>query len=220
MQIFSVPLEWFLWWPSRQMQFSQVFSLKWSITLQGWYYWVPKGNPFEFFPMEFHRNVELNFEMSLGARVALIFSRDLVRYSLADTHRENKSSSTRAWKHRSSQSCDHMKLHMVYADVWECCARVNCCHSRVRPLLPDSPLWFSASVTIQKSHFQTFYCALKNTSSFPSIYIYNFSFPVLPLCCQYHISTVSVYPGSNLATATCKWVKLLYQSSLHTVYFV
>lgn len=97
---------------------------------------------------------------------------------------------------------------------------VNCCHSRVRTPLPDSPLWFSASVTIQKSHFQTFYCALKNTSSFPSIYIYNLSFPVLPLCCQHHISTVTVYPGSNLATATWNWVKLLYQSSLHTLYFV
>lgn len=72
--------------------------------------------------MEFHRNVDLNFEMSLGARVALIFSRDLVRYNLADTHRENKSSSIRALKHRSSQCCDHMKLYTVYVDVWECFA--------------------------------------------------------------------------------------------------
>lgn len=43
------PWEWFLWWPSRQIQFSQVFCVKWSIT-----FWI--------FPMEFQRNVELHFE--------------------------------------------------------------------------------------------------------------------------------------------------------------
>lgn len=81
-----------------------------------------KRKPFWFFSMEFHRNVELNFEMSLGARVALIFSRDVVRDNLADTHRENKSSSIGALKHGSSQCCDPMELHMVYVDVWECYA--------------------------------------------------------------------------------------------------
>lgn len=202
------------------MQFSQVFSLKWSITLQEWYNRVQKGNPFEFFSTEFHRNVELNFEMSLLACVALNFSRDLFRYNLADTHRANKSSSIGALQHRSSPCCETLHGLRGRLGVFHFILHINCCHSRVRPLLPDSPLWFSASVTIQKSHFRTFYCALKNTSSFPSINIYNFSFPVLPLCCQYHISTVTVYPGSNLATATWNRVKLLYQSSSHTLNFV
>lgn len=131
--------------------------------------------------------------MSLWACVALIFSRDLVRYNLADTHRANKSSSIGALQHRSSPCCETLHGLRGRLGVFHFILHVNCCHSRARPLLPDSPLWFSASVTIQKSHFQTFYCALKNTSSFPSINIYNFSFPVLPLCCQYHIYQLSPF---------------------------
>lgn len=134
----------------------------------------------------------------LSDRIALIFYRALVRYNLTDTQRKQ----IQLNKILKTQVDPVLLLYKssVRRAVQECFTSIFMLTVVSPEYLHYLPtlLFGSLPQSRYKRHFQTFNCAC----SFPSVYSYTFSFPILPLCCLYHMSTVTVHLGSNLATVT------------------